>query len=161
MKEEIERALQPLIGEPLSDMRRFVGIQAFEFGIQRPCKNRKGQDITRGTWRLHAGCYWRITGPDGNILSAEDFGPGGSRRDQMAKPFYAQVAAAVLTVAAIESDEYMAIGRGETVDDIVPTGDPLPAGSLVGEERYGNKPGLDTTNTSSKRHLRIASGRRK
>jgi len=88
MKEEIGRTLEPLIGEPLSDMFRFAGIQAFEFGVPRPCKNHKGQDITLADQGLHISCHWCISGPEGTIVSSEDFGPDGRRHDEQAHPFY-------------------------------------------------------------------------
>ena len=91
MKEQIERALQALRAEPLSDMFRFAGIQAFEFGVQRPGKNRKGQDITLADQRLHVSCDWRLDGTEGVIVSSEDFGLNGSRHDELAHPFYAML----------------------------------------------------------------------
>lgn len=105
MKEEIERRLHLLFGEPLSDMYRFAGIQVFEFGLQKPCKNRKGEDITRADQSLHASCHWRITGPEGDILSSEDFGPGTERRDEKAQPFYQRLTDDPLLITAIEADE--------------------------------------------------------
>lgn len=56
MKLEIETALQPLIGEPFSDMMRYGGCQKFEFGQQHPIINRKGKNVTVGEWGLVAAC---------------------------------------------------------------------------------------------------------
>ena len=105
MKEELERALQPLIGEPLSDMSRFAGMQMFEFGIQRPCKNRKGQDITLADQRLHVSCYWCVSSSEGTIISCEDFDPNGSRRDARAYPFYNMLESNPPIVEVLEADE--------------------------------------------------------
>ena len=103
MKEKIERVLKPLIGEPLSGMSRLGGMQMFEFGIQRPRKNRKGQDITLADQRLHVSCHWCITGPEGGIFSSEDFHP--VRRDEKAYPFYDMLESDPPAVEAIAADE--------------------------------------------------------
>lgn len=105
IKEEVERALHSLIGEPLSDMIRYAGIQAFEFGVQRRRKNRKGQDITVADQRLDVSCYWCISGPEGTIVSSEDFGPKGSRRDARAYPFYDMLDSNPPVVEVLEADE--------------------------------------------------------
>ncbi len=105
MKDEIERALEPLHGEPLSDMWRLGGLQAFEFGIQRPAKNRRGQDITCADLRLHIACFWRITENEVEILASADFGPNKSRRDEKAKPFYESLETDPPVVEAIEADD--------------------------------------------------------
>lgn len=86
MKAEIEAALQPLLGEPLTDMWRYAGFQRFEFGVQRP--TRKGtKGMTHSDWGFVVGCDWRISGPDGVIVSAADFGEE-RRTDERARPFY-------------------------------------------------------------------------
>ena len=90
-------------------MWRYAWFQRFEFGAQRPAKNRKGEAITMSDWTLVAGCYWRITGPDGEkVVSSADFGPGESRRDEKAYPFYGMLHREPLVVEAVEADE-----RGE------------------------------------------------
>jgi hypothetical protein len=43
--------LQPICGEPLTCIRKAVG-DVFEFGIQRPAKNLRGEDITRADFFL-------------------------------------------------------------------------------------------------------------
>jgi hypothetical protein len=88
MKEKIERALGQLIGEPLTGMFRFAGIQAFRFGVPRPGKNYKGEDVLRADRSLHVSCSWRIVGPEGVVVSSEDFGRNGVRSDEHAHPFY-------------------------------------------------------------------------
>lgn len=83
---EIEAALLPLLGEPLTDMWRYAGFQRFEFGVQRPAeKGAKG--VTHSDWGFVVGCDWQISGPDGVIVSAADFG-NESRTDDRAYPFY-------------------------------------------------------------------------
>ncbi|MES2459420.1 MAG: hypothetical protein V4671_02465 [Armatimonadota bacterium] len=106
MKDKILQTLRPLIGEPLTDMMRFAGIQVFEFGVQRPRKNRKGEDITRADQRLHVSCSWEIAGADGFVLSREDFGPEGVRQDEKAHPFYESLQTDdAPVVEAIEADD--------------------------------------------------------
>ncbi len=75
MKQEIEAALQPLVGESLSDMMRYGGCQKFEFGKQLPKKNRKGEDVAVGEWGLVVSCDWRIKRSNEIIVSCDDFGP--------------------------------------------------------------------------------------
>jgi len=87
MKHEIEQALRPIIGEPLTAMWRYAGNQKFEFGVQRPCKNRKGEEITRADLGLVVSCHWRMDAPDGGYISSEDYGPNGARyRDELNGP---------------------------------------------------------------------------
>lgn len=109
MKEETEGALQPLIGEPLCGMFRFVGIQAFEFGVHRPCKNRRGDDVFKADLRLHVPCFWRITGPAGFDLSRDDFSRHGSNlpdHDEKAFPFYESLSTGnAPVVEAVEADD--------------------------------------------------------
>lgn len=105
IREEIEIVLRPLLGERLSDMWRAAGMQLFEIGVQRPCKNHKGQDITRADMRLHISCCWDIQGPEGKIVSSDDFGPDNTRRDEAAKPFYDMLGDPVLTINAIQADD--------------------------------------------------------
>lgn len=103
MKEEIEKTLRPLVGKPLSDMWRYAGLQKFEFGVQRPHKNRKGQDVTWADWGLVVACAWRITGRARPVVASADFGPGRSRHDEQALPFYTGLATAPPIVEAIEA----------------------------------------------------------
>lgn len=64
--------LQPIVGEPLSDMWRGLG-QIFEFGEQRPDINRRGQAITRGDFSLKfISADWRIVQAGRLILGSTD-----------------------------------------------------------------------------------------
>lgn len=64
--------LQPMVGEPLSEMFRAVG-QVFEFGEQRPDINRREEAITRGDFALKfiAG-DWRVVQASRIILDSSD-----------------------------------------------------------------------------------------
>lgn len=105
MKSVIEAALSPLIGEPLSDMWRYAGCQKFEFGIQRPRTNHEGEEITFADWGLVVSCSWRVIGPEGNVISSDEFGPGGSRRDERARPFYALLGTDSPAVESVVADD--------------------------------------------------------
>lgn len=103
MQEEIERVLLPLIGLPLTDMWRYAGHQKFEFGVQRAHKNRRGEEVTWADWGLVVACHWRITSSTGIVVSSKDFGPGKSRRDEAAYPFYEMLEDAPHFVEAIRA----------------------------------------------------------
>jgi hypothetical protein len=106
MNQQIEAALQPLIGEPLTDMWRYAGCQKFEFGVQRLIQNDDGEEIRRADLGFVVSCAWRIDGPEGCVVSSADFGPEGSRRDTPAEPFYQLLDEAPPVVEALEvSDE--------------------------------------------------------
>jgi len=112
LREETETRLRPLLGRPLSDMWRAAGMQVLEFGEQRPAKNRRGQEITRADRSLHVSCCWLIEGPNGEIVSSDDFGPQGARRDERAHPFYEMLGDPILAVRSIASDEVGGIKLG-------------------------------------------------
>lgn len=120
MKQQIEDMLRPIVVEPLSDMWRYPGCQYFEFGVQRPHKNRKGQDVTWSDWHLGVECDWRITGPAGYIVSSDDYGPGYNRRDEMAHPFFDMLHDDPPIVEAIDADEQgglcIRMSRGYTLE---------------------------------------------
>ena len=90
-------------------MFRYAGYQKFEFGVQRPFKNRKGEDITRADWGLVVGGDWRITGTEGGIVSSDDFGSGKERRDQSAKDFYRSLSNTFPLVKTIEAEDNGAV----------------------------------------------------
>ncbi len=103
VKQETETVLKPLIGQPISDMWRMY-FQAFEIGVQKPCKNRKGQDITRADLSLHVACNWDITCNNEPIVGSQDFGPWPERHDEHAKPFYNILGKPELTIKCIRAD---------------------------------------------------------
>jgi len=105
MKMQAEAALRPLIGEPLTDMWRYAGCQKSEFGVQRPAKNRQGEEITLAELGLVVSCDWRILGPEGCVVSSDDFGHGESRRDTHAHPFYELIHRAPPVVEEIKADD--------------------------------------------------------
>lgn len=66
-----EEALLILIGLPLSSMWHPI-FQIFEFGEQRPGKNKKGQDVTFGDWSLHVSCEWHVARNGSVIVGSRD-----------------------------------------------------------------------------------------
>ena len=105
IKKAVEQALQPIVGEPLTDMWRYAGCQKFEFGVQRPAKNDDGEEITLADWGLVVSCDWSVSGPAGRVVSSDDFGPGRRRRDKRAHPFYDSLRTEPPVVECIEADE--------------------------------------------------------
>lgn len=90
--EGANRAVQELVGLPLTDMWRYGECQKFEFGEQKPCLNRRGEATTRAEWGLVVSCRWRVEGPNNFVLRSESFGPGQQRTDDHAGPFYQSLA---------------------------------------------------------------------
>jgi hypothetical protein len=75
LKVAIERALQPLLGLPLSDMWRIsrFGLQRVEFGEQRASQNRRGEAVAYGSCFLHVACAWRIVTAGAIVIGADDY----------------------------------------------------------------------------------------
>jgi hypothetical protein len=57
---EIANLLQPIVGQPLTDMWRPIG-QGFEFGPQTPTINRRGEAVHRAPMLLDLLDRWHIT----------------------------------------------------------------------------------------------------
>ena len=106
LRDEVEASLKPLSGERLSDMWRVAGMQIFEIGVQRPSHNHKGDEVTRADWSLHVHCCWSIAGPEGEIVSSDDFGLDQSRSDENAGPFYDMLGDLAFTISKIRADDY-------------------------------------------------------
>lgn len=68
----LHELLQPICSEPLTGVWRAVG-QVFEFGVQRPMKDRKGEGITRGDFDLKfIYADWRVVHHGRVILGSTD-----------------------------------------------------------------------------------------
>ena len=74
--------------------------QAFEFGLQKPGKNRRGEDITIADWKLDVSGDWEILGPSEFCLSSKDFLP--ERKDEHAYAFYDSLKSDPPTVEKVE-----------------------------------------------------------
>jgi hypothetical protein len=117
------RALTSLVGLPLSDMWR-AGFQIFEFGVQRPHLNHRGEEVTRADYALHVSCPWRVLSPAGLALGSGDYeSPGRGPRHHRARAFFEQMDAGLLTVEGVEVDASggprLQLGKGYLLE-IVP-----------------------------------------
>jgi hypothetical protein len=72
LREEIERALRPLVGLPLWATHRAADLQSFQFGAQNPTTTYKGEPALIGDYGLHLQCPWRIVGPRGVAAGSSD-----------------------------------------------------------------------------------------
>ena len=108
--------LQGICGEPLTDMWRGLG-QIFEFGVQRPATNKKGEAITYGTFDLKfTSADWRIVRQGRVLLGSFDHSletrfydpdePAGQPYDVEARvlvrEFFDDVSSARLIVESVE-----------------------------------------------------------
>ncbi len=99
MKEQIQKALNILIGEPLWSSGRAADLEWFQFGQRRTVKNVRGEAKQVGEYALHVQCAWRIRlrgkvivgsrdlyyRPEENTDQPPDFDwdvQGANRRDQ-------------------------------------------------------------------------------
>jgi hypothetical protein len=107
--------LSALIGEPLSQMKRYVGFQRFGFGVRYPTVNRKGEECTTSPQAIVVSCFWELLGPNGPVVSRDDFGPGDQRRDESAMYFYELADSEVLAVTSIvaEADGELTVSLSE------------------------------------------------
>lgn len=73
MKEQIEQAIQVLIGLPLWDARRTLNLVSFQFGARNSGIDEKGRTYEVGDQALHVQCAWRITGPSKIVVGSDDY----------------------------------------------------------------------------------------
>jgi hypothetical protein len=69
--DEIERALQPLVGLPLWAVGRAGSLEWFQFGGPRTVPTLRGGTKEVGEFALHLDCPWRLVGPNGLAGSDE------------------------------------------------------------------------------------------
>ena len=72
MQQEIERALQVLIGLPLWGAGRTSILEWFQFGERRALPRDDGGERVAGTYTLHVQCAWRLGGPTGILVGSFD-----------------------------------------------------------------------------------------
>ena len=70
--DEIERALQPLVGLSWRAIGRAADVVWLQFGQLRKVPAFKGATKSVGEWALHLQCDWRLLKDDRGLLSAED-----------------------------------------------------------------------------------------
>ncbi|CAN5369630.1 hypothetical protein BH11ARM1_BH11ARM1_08280 [soil metagenome] len=79
-REMTEEALTPLVGLALTDFRQPI-FTIFEFGEQRPGKNRRGEDVTFADWSFDiTGMSWQVVHHDRVVIGSSDMPYSGKRR---------------------------------------------------------------------------------
>ena len=78
-KELVELALSPLVGLPFTGFYKPL-FAIFEFGDQRPDKNRNGEDVTFADWNIAFSCSWQVTKADMVVLGSNDMPWSGKRK---------------------------------------------------------------------------------
>jgi hypothetical protein len=78
LREQIEKALQHLVGMPMWRAGRAADMQCFGLGARHPIINDRGELTEVGDYALHISCGWRIVGPAGIVVGRRDlFYPAG------------------------------------------------------------------------------------
>lgn len=78
MRNEIEKALAPLIGESLWSSGRAADLEWFQFGERKTVKDYRGEERVVGSYALHVQCAWRITCHDKVVVASRDlYSPSG------------------------------------------------------------------------------------
>jgi len=72
MQQQIEYALQPLIGQPLLYAGRADSLMWFHFGRRRTVPIRDGKTKEVGDYALHIQCTWRLRDPNHIIVASVD-----------------------------------------------------------------------------------------
>jgi hypothetical protein len=83
-------------------MHRYCGFQLFEFGVQKPAKNRKGEDIMLADHALTIACKWEVVKGEFRLSSA-DFEP--VRHDEHAAEFYELMETDPLVIESLEINQ--------------------------------------------------------
>jgi hypothetical protein len=80
MKEEVEKALSVLVGQPFWFARRVSNLELLDFGPRIPSTNRKGEPFEHGEYALHIQCDWRFIHDDEIVIASNDmyYPPDGS-----------------------------------------------------------------------------------
>jgi hypothetical protein len=123
MKDEIEQALNVIIGLPIWSIGRAGNLEWFEIGTQpRLVQDRKGSPKTVSEYALHVQCAWRIC-HQGHIIAGshdrlyppgedfyaniEDFDwdtPGGNRLDRRVDSLLEEKSGAPLEILGLQAD---------------------------------------------------------
>ena len=72
MREQVQKALQVLIGKPLWSSGRAADLEWFQFGQRRTVKGASGDTKEVGEYALHVQCAWRIRHGDQVIVGSRD-----------------------------------------------------------------------------------------
>lgn len=158
MKEEIEKALQCLLGLPLWRASRASDLQSFQFGDRRIFSTRRGGIKEVGEYALHVLCAWRIAGKYGIVVASRDRYypagnpdefppdfewdcPGANRGDERVAALFSENVNFPLTVEAIQADSagsiYLTLSGGYKLEV-------FPDDSLPGEHWRLFQPSTET-----------------
>jgi hypothetical protein len=120
MRQEIEAALQVLIGMPVLSVGRAADLHWFQFGTQHIVANSRGGTKAVGDYALHVQCAWRIRTNSkiiaasrdryvpANGIEVDDFdwdSPGNNLCDHRIATWLKEIAEALPTVIMVSSDE--------------------------------------------------------
>ena len=121
MREEIERALAPLIGRPLWGAGRAGAMLWFHLGERRMRPDDQLGRREVGEFALHVSCPWRLIGPDGMVVASGDIFtladpaaepgdfewdvPGANWCDVRLQEFIVATAESPRAVSAVSADE--------------------------------------------------------
>jgi hypothetical protein len=72
MKEEVQKALSVLIGQPLWSSGRAADLEWFQFGQRRTVIGVRGDTREVGEYALHVHCSWRIRHGDQVVIGSRD-----------------------------------------------------------------------------------------
>lgn len=117
IKTEVEQALQPLLGLPMTRARRYGDMVRFHFGQERMIHSRRHGLRVLPEYALHVRCSWRIAGPRRILVASadrfcgaapglfdDDEDMGANRCDEGLRRFFEEAARAPLCVRDIWAD---------------------------------------------------------
>jgi hypothetical protein len=87
MREQVQRALDVLIGEPLWSSGRAADLEWFQFGQRRTVKDFRGNVKEVGEYALHVQCTWRIRRGDQVVVGSRDLYVPAEESDDPPKDF--------------------------------------------------------------------------
>jgi hypothetical protein len=72
LRDEIQKAIEVLIGKPMWNCTRAGDMACFQFGERTEASTGKGMPIQIGEYALHLQCPWRLVKEDAIIMAALD-----------------------------------------------------------------------------------------
>jgi hypothetical protein len=87
MREQVQKALDVLIGQPLWSSGRAADLEWFQFGQRRTVKGAGGDTKEVGEYALHVQCAWRIRHGDQVVVGGRDLYYPSEERDDRPEDF--------------------------------------------------------------------------
>jgi hypothetical protein len=87
MREQVQKALNVLVGEPLWSSGRAANLEWFEFGQRRTVNGARGDAKEVGEYALHVQCAWRIRHGDQVVVGSSDLYVPAEETDNEQKDF--------------------------------------------------------------------------